>query len=71
MSEKLCGYRHLTDKRLENEKFKVSVKCLFYLLWIGHLTYRSDVYRSDGVTPNFSVCNKTKYEMVIAVKFWF
>ena len=51
MSEKLCGYRHLTDKRLENEKFKVSVKCLFYLLWIGHLTYRSDVYRSDGVTP--------------------
>ena len=53
MSEKLCGYRHLTDKRLENEKFKVSVKCLFYLLWIGHLTYRSDVYRSDGVTPFF------------------
>ena len=51
MSEKLCGYRHLTDKRLENEKFKVSVKCLFYLLWIGHLTYRSYVYRPDGVTP--------------------
>ena len=51
MSEKPCGYRHLTDKRLENEKFKVSVKCLFYLIGIGHLTYRSDVYRSDGVTP--------------------
>ena len=49
MSEKTCVFRHLTDKRLENEKFKVSVKCLFYLLWIGHLTYRSDVYRSDGV----------------------
>ena len=49
MSEKTWVFRHLTDKRLENEKFKVSVKCLFYLLWIGHLTYRSDVYRSDGV----------------------
>ena len=51
MSEKLCGYRHLTDKQLENEKFNVSVKCLFYLIWIGHLTYRSNVYRSDGMTP--------------------
>ena len=51
MSEKLCGYRNLTDKRLENEKFKVSVKCLFYLIWIRHLTYRSDVYWSDEVTP--------------------
>ena len=40
--------------RLENEKFKVSVECLFYLIVIRHLTYRSDVYRSDGVTPNIS-----------------
>ena len=37
---------YLTDKRLENERFKVSVKCLFYLSWIEYLTYRS-----DGVTP--------------------
>ena len=49
MSKKTCVLRHLTDKPLENEKFKVSVKCLFCLLWIRHLTYRSDVYRSDGV----------------------
>ena len=51
MSEKLYGHRLLTDKRMENEKFKVSVKCLFLLMWIGHLTYRLDVYWSDGVTP--------------------
>ena len=49
MSEKTRVLRHLTDKRVENEKFKVSVKCLVYLTWIGHLTYRLDVYRSDGV----------------------
>ena len=49
MSEETCVFRHLTDKRLENKKFKVSVKCLFFLLWIGHLTYRSYVYWSDGV----------------------
>ena len=44
MSEKPCGSRNLTDKRLKNEKFEVSVKFLFYLIGIGHLTYRSDVY---------------------------
>ena len=38
MSGKIHVFRHLTDKRLENEKFKVSVKCLFLLIWIGHLT---------------------------------
>ena len=35
----------------ENEKSKASVKCLFYLIWTGHLTYRSNVYRSEEVTP--------------------
>ena len=51
MSAELYGHRHLSDKRMEYEKFEVSVKCLFLLVWIGHLTYRLDVYRSDGVTP--------------------
>ena len=54
MSEKPCGYRHLTDKRLENEKFEVSVKCLFYLIGIRHLTYRS-----DGVTPDRQTIQQT------------
>ena len=44
----ICVFGHLTDKRLENEKFKVSVKCLFYQLWIGHLTYRSDSLPPHG-----------------------
>ena len=42
MSEKPCGYRHLTDKQLEYQISKVSVKCLLHLIWNGHLTYRSD-----------------------------
>ena len=55
MSEKPCGYRHLTDKQLEYQISKVSVKCLLHLIWNGHLTYRSDVYRSDGETPIASI----------------
>ena len=27
MSEQPCVYRHLTDKWMENQAFKVSVKC--------------------------------------------
>ena len=38
-------------KAAKKWKFKVSVKCPCLLICIRHLTYRSDVYRSDGVTP--------------------
>ena len=62
ISEKLCCFRHLTDKLLKNEKFEVSVKCLFYLI------YRSDIYRSDGVTPHESLL--TTYPLSLKKKYF-
>ena len=38
-----------------------------YVLFYGHLSYRLDVYRSDGVTPPVSTWSQLNYSFVYFV----